>query len=197
MPYPLETSPLSMADAALLESFFGPEASDVLGACEGSWQAVMRASRDMHTPAGRALCAALEIVRRALCEELQERSVLDTPEKVATFLRSFYIGRPYEVFVVLYLDAQNRLIRAEEAFVGTITQCVVFPREIVRRALELGSAGVVFSHNHPSGVAEPSRSDRQITETLTSALATVDVRVLDHLLVTAGQCVSFAELGLI
>ncbi len=157
----------------------------------------MRHARDMSTPAGRALCAALEIVRRALCEQLQERSVLDSPEAVRTFLRSFFVGRPHELFVVMYLDSKNRLLRAEEAFAGTITQCAVYPREIVRRALELQSAAVILSHNHPSGVAEPSRSDERITEVLSKALAMVDVRVLDHLVVCAGECVSFSERGLI
>ena len=98
---------------------------------------------------------------------------------------------------MLVLDAQNRLMSLEEMFRGTLTQTSVYPREVVRRALELHAAAVVFAHNHPSGVAEPSRADEYLTTTLKTALALVDVRVLDHLVVGRHDVVSFAERGLL
>jgi len=101
------------------------------------------------------------------------------------------------VFVALFLDAQNRLLVAEELFRGTLTQTSVYPREVVKRALALNAAAVIFAHNHPSGVAEPSRSDEMLTASLRQALALVDVRVLDHLIVAGPAIVSFAERGLL
>ena len=106
-------------------------------------------------------------------------------------------AKPHEVFVVLFLDAQNRLIRAEEMFRGTLTQTSVYPREVLKRALDLGAAAVLLAHNHPSGAAEPSRADEFLTQTLTKALALIDVRVLDHLVVSQAEVVSFAERGLL
>ena len=106
-------------------------------------------------------------------------------------------GRAHEVFAVLFLDAQSRLIALEEMFRGTLTQTSVYPREIVKRSLDLGAAAVILAHNHPSGAAEPSRADEFLTQTLKSALSLVDVRVLDHLVVGQGQVVSFAERGLL
>jgi DNA repair protein RadC len=99
--------------------------------------------------------------------------------------------------MVLYLDAQNRVLADEELFRGTLTQTSVYPREVVRRALQLNSAAVILAHNHPSGAAEPSRADEFLTQSLKSALQLVDVRVLDHLVVGRGQVVSFAERGLL
>lgn len=194
---PFYASPTFLADAALLERFFGPEAEDVWEGCGGSWSRVVELAREPQTPAWDALSNALEILHRSFAEHLAARDVLDAPHVVKPFLRTFFAGRPYEVFVALYLNAQNQLIRAEEAFRGTLTQTSVYPREIVRRALELRAAAVIFSHQHPSGACEPSRADELLTRTLTSALATVDVRVLDHFLVAGDSTVSFAERGLI
>ena len=104
---------------------------------------------------------------------------------------------PYEVFAVIFLDTQQRLIAFEELFRGTLAQTSVYPREVVKRALALNAAAVVLAHNHPSGVAEPSRADEALTQALRSALALVDVRVLDHFVVAAGTVVSFAERGLL
>lgn len=103
----------------------------------------------------------------------------------------------YEVFVVMFLDAQNRLIAAEEMFRGTLTQTSVYPREIVKRAIEHNAASVIFAHNHPSGNTTPSRADEQLTYTLKSALQLIDIRVLDHVIVSGNQSLSFAEHGLI
>lgn len=144
------------------------------------------------------LAATLELARRALAEEMAARDALSTPQAVRNFLRLKLGALPYECFMVLLLDTQNRLIRAEEAFRGTLTHTSVYPREIVKLALAHNAAAVIFAHNHPSGVAEPSRADELLTATLKQALALVDVRVLDHIIVAgAGTPLSFAERGLL
>ena len=123
--------------------------------------------------------------------------LFDSPARVKEYLQLQIGARAHEVFVVLFLDAQSRLIRLEEMFRGTLTQTSVYPREVVRRALELHAASVILAHNHPSGLAEPSRADEFLTRTLTAALKLVDVSVLDHLVVGQGSVVSFAERGLL
>ncbi|MEP7302281.1 MAG: DNA repair protein RadC [Caldimonas sp.] len=149
-------------------------------------------------PAKRAeLAAVIELARRSVAGELAVRPVFDSPGKVKEYLSLQLGAREHEVFAVLFLDAQSRLVRLEELFRGTLTQTSVYPREIVKRALELGAAAVILAHNHPSGAAEPSRADEFLTQTLKSALALVDVRVLDHLVVGNGVVVSFAERGLL
>jgi len=149
-------------------------------------------------PAKRAeLSAVLELARRSLAQELMQRPVFDSPARVKEYLQLKIGGLPHEVFSVLFLDAQNRLVRAEEMFRGTLTQTSVYPREVLKRALELGAAAVVLAHNHPSGAAEPSKADEYLTQTLSKALALIDVRVLDHLVVGRSEVVSFAERGLI
>ncbi len=143
------------------------------------------------------LAAVAEIARRALAQQITERPVFDAPQKVKDYLALQLAGRPQEVFAVLFLDGQHRLIRLRELFQGTLTQTSVYPREVVKAALALNAAAVILAHNHPSGVAEPSRADEYLTATLKSALALVDVRVLDHLIVGQGQVVSLAERGLL
>ncbi len=147
-------------------------------------------------PAKRAeLMAVVELARRALAQELKERALFDSPQAVAHYLQLHLGHRPHEVFAVLFLDSQHRLLAMEELFRGTLTQTSVYPREVVLRALHHHAAAVVLAHNHPSGTAEPSRADEALTQTLKSALALVDVRVLDHFIVTAGACRSMAEMG--
>lgn len=149
-------------------------------------------------PAKRAeLVAVLELSRRALAEKLREKTLFDTPQAVRDYLQLQLGSRPHEIFAVLFLDSQHRLIVLEELFRGTLTQTSVYPREVVVRALALNAASVVLAHNHPSGTARPSRADEALTQTLKSALALVDVRVLDHFVVTSSQAVSMAELGLL
>ena len=149
-------------------------------------------------PAKRAeIAAILELARRSLAEELAARPVFDAPAKVKDYLRLQIGTRPHEVFAVIFLDAQNRLLALEEMFRGTLTQTSVYPREVVKRALDLHAAAVILAHNHPSGAAEPSRADEYLTQTLKSALNLVDVRVLDHLVVSQADVVSFAERGLL
>ena len=147
-------------------------------------------------PAKRAeIAAVLELARRSLAEELEAKPVFDAPAKVKDYLRLHLGARPHEVFAVLFLDAQNRLVVLEEMFRGTLTQTSVYPREVVTRALELRAAAVILAHNHPSGAEEPSRADEFLTQSLKNALRLVDVRVLDHMLVAGGKVVSFAEEG--
>ena len=149
-------------------------------------------------PAKRAeIVAVLELARRALAAELKEKALFATPQAVRDYLQLQLGSRQHEIFAVLFLDSQHRLIALEELFRGTLTQTSVYPREVVIRALALNAASVVLAHNHPSGAARPSRADEMLTQTLKSALALVDVRVLDHFVVTSTQAVSMAELGLL
>jgi DNA repair protein RadC len=143
------------------------------------------------------LQAATELTRRALAAEMKSGINLSSPTTVRDFLRLSIQNRQVEVFVGLFLDAQNRVIAVEELFSGTLTQTSVFPREVVRKALHHNAAGVIFAHNHPSGVAEPSHADETLTQALKEALALIDVRVLDHFVVGRGATLSFAERGLL
>ena len=144
------------------------------------------------------LSAAKELVVRALSEELALNAInLATPNDVRDYLRLLLSGRGQEVFVVLFLDAQRRLIAAEEMFNGTLTQTSVYPREVVKRALFHNAAAVIFAHNHPSGLSEPSHADKHLTVALTQALALVDVRAIDHFIIGDGSALSFSEKGLI
>ena len=142
--------------------------------------------------------AARELLRRALEETLKEPGEhLSSPEAVKSYLRLFLGGQEYESFVAIWLDAQNRLIASMEMFRGTTTQTSVYPREIVRTGLKLNASAVLFAHNHPSGSVEPSRADEMLTSQLRQALALVDIKVLDHFIVTDTSIMSFAERGLI
>ena len=149
-------------------------------------------------PAKRAeLIAVLELARRAMAQQLKEREVFSSPGAVKHYLQLHLAAKAHEVFAVLFLDAQNRLLAMEELFRGTLTQTSVYPREVVLRALKHGAAAVVLAHNHPSGTVQPSRADEALTQTLRAALALVDVRVLDHVIVTQGEALSMAEKGIL
>ena len=143
------------------------------------------------------LQAVLEMARRALREKLERGSALCSPQAVRDYLRLKLQDRLHEVFVGVFLDAQNRVLAVEELFRGTLTQTSVYPREVVKRALAHNAAAMIFAHNHPSGIAEPSRSDEALTQALKQALALVDVKVLDHFVVGSGAAMSFAERGLL
>jgi DNA repair protein RadC len=143
------------------------------------------------------LKAVLELVRRALIEDIGQRDSLSSPSVVCDFLQLTLGGRPHEVFVALFLDSQNRLLASEELFRGTLTQTSVYPREVVKTALRHNAAAVIFAHNHPSGVAEPSRADELLTQTLKAALSLVEIKTLDHFIVAGTRTVSFAERGLL
>lgn len=143
------------------------------------------------------LQAVMEMARRALKEQSKQRDALSSPQAVRDYLRLQLGSREYEVFMAVFLDTQNRVIAIEELFRGSLKETSVYPREVVKRALAHNAAALIFAHNHPSGVAEPSRADEAITQALKQALALVDVRVLDHFIVAAGGGVSLAERGLI
>lgn len=177
-------------------------ARDILKQCEGVTR-TLEAGAELEAikglgPAKRAqFAAAVELARRALQEHLAESAALTSPGAVRDYLRLKLAARKEEVFMCIWLDAQHRAIDFEVAFKGTLTQTSVYPREIVKRALERNAAAVIFAHNHPSGVAQPSRSDELLTRDLKEALALVEVRVLDHFVVAGNQAISFAERGLL
>ncbi len=149
-------------------------------------------------PAKRAeLVGVLELARRAMTQQLRERTVFATPEAVKQYLQLHLSAKTHEVFAVLFLDVQNRLLAMEELFSGTLTQTSVYPREVVVRALHHQASAVVLAHNHPSGTVQPSRADEHLTQTLKTTLALIDVRVLDHVIVAPGQALSMAERGLL
>ena len=208
----LAKGPGSLSDAELLAIFLrtgtkGKSAVDLaraLLAKFGSLSGLSGASREAFCAVpglGNAkyaqLQAATELTRRALAEEMKSGINLSSPTSVRDFLRLSIQSRQVEVFVGLFLDAQNRVIAVEELFSGTLTQTSVFPREVVRRALHHNAAGVIFAHNHPSGVAEPSHADEVLTQSLKQALALVDIKVLDHFIVAGSGLMSFAEKGLL
>jgi len=143
------------------------------------------------------LQAGFELARRALRETSATAGALTSPGAVRDYLRLTLENRAREVFMAVLLDAQHRVIANEELFQGTLTQTSVYPREVVKCAMRHNAAAVIFAHNHPSGVSEPSQADQALTETLRRALALVDVRVLDHFVVGRGGVTSFAERGLL
>lgn len=143
------------------------------------------------------LQAVLEMSRRALQERLQSSNALHTPQTVRDYLQLLLAGRQQEVFVALFLDTQHRVLATEELFQGTLNQTSVYPREVIKRALAHNAAAIIFAHNHPSGITEPSCADQLITRTLKQALALVEVSVLDHFIIAGGHALSFAEQGLL
>lgn len=205
----LSHGPAALSDAELLAVLLGSgtrgksavEMSRELLAAAGSLAALLGAEIAPVSglgPAKRArLAASLELARRCLCEELKELPALSNPSDSARFIKSRLAHLPYEVFACLYLDNRHRVLEFEELFRGTIDGASVHPREVVRACLKHNAAAVIFAHNHPSGVAEPSAADRAITRELREALGLVGIRVLDHLVVGAGQPTSMAARGLI
>jgi len=143
------------------------------------------------------LQAIFEMSRRALSEQLNQQDVFNSPQQVHDYLCLKLGGLGREVFLVLFLDAQNRLQATEEMFSGTLMQTSVYPREVVKRAMHHNAAAVIFAHNHPSGVAKQSQADELITKQLKQALALVDVKVLDHFIVAGNNTMSFSERGLL
>jgi DNA repair protein RadC len=210
----LALGPAALADAELLAIFLrvgvkGMSAVDLarallahfdhsLARLAAATPRELRAVNGIGPAKAAQLAASLELTRRGLREELRARPTLGTPAAVRDWLRLRMGSLPHEVFVVLWLDAQNRLIADEELFRGTLTQTSIYPREVVKQALARNAAAVIFAHNHPSGIAEPSHADNLLTQALKQALALVDVRVIDHFIV-AGNAppLSFAERGLL
>lgn len=170
----------------------------------GSVRGLLSAAAEQRTRTGglgeakRAqMLAAIELARRCLREDLETRGALNSPREVRDYLKLVLGRADHEIFVVLMLDAQHRVLATEELFRGTLTQTSVYPREVVKAALSRNAAAVIFAHNHPSGVAEPSHADELLTRSLKSALALVDIQVLDHFVVAGGRILSFAERGLL
>lgn len=139
----------------------------------------------------------LERATKILERQMIGREVLGSPEAVRNYLRAKMYGLEHEIFMAIFLDSQNRVIASEVCFTGTLTQTSVYPREIVKAALRHNAGGILFAHNHPSGVSEPSHADENLTRQLKQALALVDVRVLDHMVVAGSSIVSFVERGLV
>lgn len=206
----LARGPRALSDAELLAIFLRTGvtgcsavdlARDLLGRF-GSLRALARAplpdfcqARGLGQAKYVQLQAAVELSRRVLGEELRTRDVLSDPDSTRRYLTAWLRDRDREVFAGLFLDSQHRVLATEELSLGTVDAASVYPREVVKRALALGAAAVIFAHNHPSGVPEPSAADRALTDRLKQALALVDVRVLDHFVVGEGRPVSFAERG--
>lgn len=143
------------------------------------------------------LRAALELARRQALQEMGKVDVLSSPEETGRFLQYHLGSRDREVFCCIFLDSQHQVLCCEDLFFGTLDGAAVYPREVATRALQYRAAAVIFAHNHPSGVAEPSAADRRITERLCAALALLDIRVLDHIIVGRGSEFSFAREGLL
>ena len=202
----------SLSDAELLAIFLrigvrGKSAVELarellreFGSFSALWTASEQEMSRLHGM-GPAKCAQLqaatEMARRALHEKISRGNVLNSPAAVRDYLRLKMQALPHEVFMALFLDAQNRVITIEELFRGTLTQTSVYPREVVKRALHHNAGAVILAHNHPSGVAEPSHADETLTQALRQALALVDIRVLDHFIVAGSAVLSFAERGLL
>jgi DNA repair protein RadC len=143
------------------------------------------------------ILVVMELAKRAAAQQLRQRDAFGSPDAVKNYLQLHLARKPCEEFAVLFLDAQNRLMEMQVMFRGTLTQTSVYPREIVAAALDIGAAAVVLAHNHPSGTVQPSRADEALTQTLKAALALVDVRVLDHIIVAPGHALSMAERGVL
>ncbi|MDC5822009.1 RadC family protein [Vibrio europaeus] len=206
----LSHGPHSLTDAELLAIFLrtGTQGMNVLALSDhlikefGSLRALFSADLDQfcrHKGLGVAkyvqLQAVLEMTQRYLAETLKRGDALTSPEQTKLYLSGLLRDKQREEFFVLFLDNQHRVICGEPLFQGTIDAASVYPREVVKRALEHNSAALILAHNHPSGFAEPSQSDRRITRRISDALALVDIRVLDHFVVGDGEIVSFAERG--
>ena len=180
-----------------LRPFFGAEADALYEANDRSLLKLTYFARQSSLPSFHRLVTGLALAQELLVEELASRSVFDSPSAVTDFLKLHFAGQPHESFAVMYLDAQNALIAFEQLFRGTLTQTSVYPREVMRRCLHHEAAALIIAHNHPSGSVEPSRADELLTKTLSTALAMMDVRVLDHIIVAGGRSLSFAQRGLL
>jgi len=185
-------NPASMSDEALLSALIGKHSAKALAE-----QPLVDWFKVTAQPPGDQLklMVARELVTRYLEAELKTRPALGSPKDVESYLVALFADQEHETFQVLFLSNQNRLVASEAMFRGTLSQTALYPREVVKRALFHNAGAVICAHNHPSGVAEPSTADQLLTKALKNALALVDVRTLDHFVVTHRTCVSFAERG--
>jgi len=208
----MQLGPASLSDAELLAVFLRTGvrgksavdlARDLLAHCGGLGALFALKRRELHRLKGMGdaklaqLQAVLELARRALAETLRSGNALNSPTAVRDYLRLTLAGLEHEVFAVVLLDAQNRVLACEKLFRGTLTQTSVYPREVVKCALRHNAAALIFAHNHPSGASEPSHADQVLTQSLKQALALVDIKVLDHFIVAGSAALSFAESGLL
>jgi DNA repair protein RadC len=184
----------SLSDTALLEKLIGVQQTEQF--YRGSLAPLFTSDSENEALPEQCLIAR-ELVKRWLGEELRHGDMLNAPGTVRDFLRLYFASYQHESFVAIFLDAQHQVLVVDELFRGTLTQTSVYPREVVKAALRSNAAAVIFSHNHPSGVAEPSQSDKMLTDALKQALSLVDVRVLDHFIVAGNSVLSFAERGLL
>jgi DNA repair protein RadC len=195
-----ESSELTVRQQRIIDAlrpFFGAEADALYEANDRSLMKLAYFARQSSLPSCHRLVTGLALAQELLVEELACRSVFASPKAVTDFLKLHFAGQPHESFAAMFLDAQNALIAFEELFRGTLTQTSVYPREVMSRCLHHGAAALIISHNHPSGTVEPSRADELMTKTLGTALAMVDVRVVDHIIVAGGMSMSFAQRGLL
>ena len=207
----LALGPEALSDAELIALFLrtgvrGKSALDLardLLACCGGLSGLLGANRIPARIKGLGLAktaqlgAVLELARRCLREDLHRGNALGSPSAVRDYLRLAIGALEHEVFLALLLDSQHRVLKTIELFRGTLSQTSVYPREVVKAALAANAAAVIFAHNHPSGVAQPSQADELLTRQLREALALVEIKVLDHFIVAGNQCLSFAERGLL
>ena len=186
------------SDAELLSAFFGCtlDSAHHMITSFGGLRPILSGDQRLTQDQAKTAKVAMELMHRQLHERMQRGDMLEDPEAVRFYLSSQLRDRPSEVFCCVFLDNRHRVIEYEELFQGTINSASVHPREVVRSALRHNAAAVIFAHNHPSGVAEPSQSDERITQRLREALALIDVRVLDHFVI-GDTVVSFAERGLL
>lgn len=186
----------NVTDEELLELLLGPRKAKMLFKEGASLSDIFVAAANGDKRCAR-IGVARELVIRMLSHEMRARDALTSPAAVRSYLRLKLSSYEHEAFVVIFLDAQNRVITTEEMFRGTLTQTSVYPREVVKAALRYNAAGLILCHNHPSGVAEPSIQDQSLTRTLSESLALIDVKVLDHIIVASNSALSFAERGLL
>ncbi len=186
----------NVSDEKLLALLMGPRKAEVLFKGGHGLAGVFLAAASGDKRYAR-IAVARELVTRMLSEEMRVRDALTSPAAVRSYLRLKLSCYEHEAFIVIFLDAQNRVITTEEMFRGTLTQTSVYPREVVKAALRYNAAALILCHNHPSGVAEPSIQDQSLTRTLSESLALVDVKVLDHIIVASNSALSFAERGLL
>jgi len=185
----------SVLDA--LRPFLGADAERLYAAQGRSLQRLVGFARDSSLPGCTQLLCGLRLARELLAEELRAGEALGSPYAVSDYLKLHFAGQAHESFAVLFLDARHVVLAFEDLFRGTLTQTEVYPRELVKRALHHNASAVILAHNHPSGAVEPSPEDISVTRALKSALALIDVRVLDHIVVGANRVASMAERGLL
>ena len=182
---------------AALRPFLGADAEVLYEAQGRSLHKMVCFARDSSLPGCAQLLCGLRLARELLAEELRPGEAFRSLYAVSDYLKLHFAGQAHESFAVLFLDAHHTLLAFEDLFRGTLTQAGVYPREVLKRALQHNAAAVILAHNHPSGGAEPSAADRVLTDALKEALAYIDVRVLDHFVVAGNRAVSMAERGLV